>query len=135
MDRINLEKDIRVFYIQAESFPDGIQTAFKKLQILIDTGKDRRCFGISRPENNEIIYRAAAEELFEGEAEKLNCRTLVIKKGNYNFITVKDFMNNIQEIGKSFEGLCSLSNTDPDGYCVEWYFNDTDVMCMVRSTD
>jgi hypothetical protein len=21
---------------------------------------------------------------------------------------------------------------DPEGYCVEWYFNDRDVKCMIR---
>ena len=135
MDKIKIEKDIRVFYVQAESFPDGIEAAFKKLDNFIDKHKDRRCFGISRPENNKIIYKAAAEELNKGEAEKLNCKTLVIKKGNYNCITIKDFMKNIEMIGKSFSKLCSTPDIDPDSYCVEWYFNDKDVKCMIRITD
>ena len=61
MVKIKLERDIKVFYIQAESFPNGIEAAFKKLNSLIGKNKERRCFGISRPENNKFIYKAAEE--------------------------------------------------------------------------
>lgn len=135
MEKIKLEKDIKVFYIQADSFPDGIKAAFKKLESMFNKNINRRCFGISRPENNKIIYKAAAEELKKGEAEKLNCKTLVIKKGDYICITIKDFINNIEMIGESFSKLCSNPDIDPDSYCVEWYFNDKDVKCMIRLND
>ena len=57
-----IEKDIKVFYIKATSFPQGIEEAMQKLQSLFSFTKERQIFGLSRPENNEgIIYLAAAE--------------------------------------------------------------------------
>lgn len=41
MVKIKLEKDTKVFYIQAESFPNGIEAAFKKLNSLIGKNKER----------------------------------------------------------------------------------------------
>lgn len=127
-----IDNDIKVFYVTATSFPEGIMDAHKKLQGMVPFSKDRRYFGISRPENGIIVYKAAAEEINPGEAEKWNCDTLVLKKGKYVCETVNDFMNGLQSIGDTFKTLLSRPGIDPEGYCVEWYFNDKDVKCMVR---
>lgn len=132
METTTLERDIKVFYISAPSFPDGVMDAHNKLHALIPFSTDRKYFGLSRRENGVIVYKAAAEEINEGEAEKLNCDTLVLKKGKYIGRTINDFMKEIPAIGKTFTELLSLSNLDPEGYCVEWYFNDKDVKCMIR---
>ena len=55
MKRIKIENDIKVFYIQAKSFPDGVMEAFQKMHSLIEFPPQRRNFGISRPENGEIV--------------------------------------------------------------------------------
>lgn len=108
--------------------------AHQKLHTLAPFSQERRYFGISRPEEKgNIVYRAAAEEKTEGEAAKLNCEELVIKKGQYTYMTINDYMNNIQKIGKAFNELTALPDIDPEGYCVEWYLNEKDVRCMVRS--
>jgi hypothetical protein len=132
METITLDKDIKVFYVTAKSFPDGIMEAHKKLHALVPFSADRKYFGISRPENGAIVYRAAAEELTPGEAEKLNCDTLVLKKGKYICSTINDYMKDVQSIGRCFKELLSRPDIDPQGYCVEWYFTDKDVKCMVR---
>lgn len=131
METITLENDIKVFYITAESFPEGIGDAYKKLGELIPLS-GRKIFGISRPENGVIVYKAAAEETVEGEAEKLNCDTMIIKKGTYICQTITDFMKDIPAIGETFRKLITNPDVDPEGYCVEWYFNPDDVKCMVR---
>ncbi|MEJ7681069.1 MAG: hypothetical protein WKG06_25095 [Segetibacter sp.] len=82
METITLDNDIKVFYIEAKSFPDGIMDAHKKLHELVSFTPDRKYFGISRPENGVIVYKAAAEEINQEEAEKLGCETLVLKKVN-----------------------------------------------------
>ena len=93
----------------------------------------RKYFGISRPENKKIIYRAGTEETFAGEAEKYKCDTLTIKKGNYISAVVKDFRKDKTSIAKTFDELLKQPNIDPEGYCVEWYANDKDeARCMVR---
>ena len=33
--------------------------------------------------------------------------------------------------GKAFEKLISYPNIDTSGYCIEWYYNDNDVKCMI----
>jgi hypothetical protein len=90
-------------------------------------------FGLSRPENNSgIVYKAATEETFEGEAEKYNCETLIIKKGNYVSIVLNDYRKNLSSIGLAFKELLSHPNIDPQGYCIEWYLSEKEVNCMVR---
>ena len=136
METFILENDIKVFYVTATSFPDGIKEAHEKLHSLIPFSKERRYFGVSRPENNShIVYRAAAEEMKEGEAEKLNRKTLVLKKGKYISLTVKDYMKDLSSIEQAFKQLLSYPSLDPQGYCVEWYLNEKDVKCMIRLKD
>ena len=132
METIKFSKDIKVLYIPAKTFPEGILDAHKKLHSLIPFSTDRKSFGISRPENGGIAYKAGAEEISRGEAEKLNCQTMILKKGKYTSITIQDFMKDPDSIGKTFEKLLANPSIDPEGYCVEWYFNEKDVKCMVR---
>jgi hypothetical protein len=136
METIVINKDIKVFYVKAASFPAGVEDAYNKLHQLLSFSPGRRYFGVSRPEkeeNGNIVYRAAAEELAAGEAEKLNCGTLVLKKGNYISLTVEDYKKNILAIDKAFKILLAYPGIDPDGYCVEWYLTDQEaVKCMVK---
>ena len=44
MKRIKIENDIKVFYIQAKSFPDGVMEAFQKMHSLIEFPPQRRNF-------------------------------------------------------------------------------------------
>jgi len=136
MESIFLEQDIKVFYVTATSFPDGIQGAYQKLHSLIGSPAGRRFFGISYPETpSKIIYKAAVEESYSGEGEKLGCETFVIKKGQYTSIYIQDFMKDIPKIGQSFQELLTDERIDPNGCCVEEYVNDKDVRCMVRLKD
>jgi hypothetical protein len=106
--------------------------AHNKLHALVPFSPDRKYFGISRPENGAIVYKAAAEEINPGEAEKFNCDSLVLKKGKYNCLTIHDYMKDIPAFEKTFKKLLASPGLDPNGYCVEWYFTDKDVKCMVR---
>jgi predicted transcriptional regulator YdeE len=136
METITLNNDIKVFYITAKSFPDGVKQAHEQLHALIPFSKVRKYFGLSRPENGGgIVYKAAAEEKEAGEAEKLGCQTIVIKKGKYLSQTINDFMKDIPSIGHTFQQLLSHPGLDPQGYCVEWYLNNKDVQCMIRLAD
>jgi hypothetical protein len=133
MEIIRFKHDIKVLYVTARSFPAGIMEAHQKLHSLVPFSTARKYFGISRPENGgDIVYRAGAEEQAEGEAEQLGCPTLVLKKGNYVNEIVEDYARNIHSIDATFDYLLEHPEADPQGYCVEWYFNDKDVRCMVR---
>ena len=95
----------------------------------------RRQYGLSRPENGKIGYRAAIEELLIGEASSLGLESMQIPKGRYISIIVEDFGNKVTAISNAFNELLSVKGIDPNGYCVEYYINSTDVQCMVRLTD
>ena len=132
MDKYYLEQDIKVFYVKASSFPDGIKPAFEKLHSLIKSPVDRRFFGISYPEKpGNIIYKAAVEEKYPGEAEEPGCETFIIKKGEYTSIYIKDFMKDISSIGKAFHELLQDPGIDPKGYCLEIYEDKNNVRCLV----
>lgn len=132
MEPFKIDKDIKTLYIQADSFPLGIKQAFQKLHSLMGSTANRQFFGISYMEGQgNIIYKAAGEENYEGEAEQLNCETFVIRKGNYISIYINDFMNDITSIGKAFEELLQDPNIDPKGYCLEIYEGMKNVRCLV----
>jgi hypothetical protein len=135
MEQITLTDDIRVYFIQATSFPDGVQAAHEKLHALYPFDPERRYFGISRPEHGKIDYKAAAEELVPGEYAKHGLPSLTIPKGTYNCIAIKDFRKNIPAISYTFTDLIVQPGIDPQTYCVEWYQGMNDVLCMVRMQD
>ncbi len=133
MDKYKLEKDIDVFCKTASSFPDGIKEAHESLHRLISFSPQRKYFGISwMNKTGDIIYKAAAEELTPGELSKHNLESFIIRKGDYIYIDIKDFMKIIPAIGQAFEQLKSDERIDPQGVALEWYLNDTDVRCMIR---
>lgn len=131
-DVIEMEKDIDVICVTAKSFPDGVMEAHQKIHTLVPFYKDRKYFWISRPnENGEIIYKAAVEEWFDWEVQKLGLEKFTIKKWAYLCHTIKDFMKDIDSIGVAFREMIASPEIDPNWYCLEWYFNDNDVRCMV----
>ncbi len=136
MEKYLLENDINLICITAKSFPEGILDSFDALHKVLQSSNEsirRNLFGISYlGRDNKIIYKAAAQEAFDGEAWKLNCETYTVRKGIYNSIFISDFMSDIQSIGKAFNQLLSEPGIDMDGCCVEMYVNDKDVRCMVR---
>lgn len=135
MEVVTFDKDLEVMYVTATSFPNGVLVAHQQLHSLIPFSDTRKYFGISRPENGAIIYKAGAEELESGEAGRLNLETLTLKKGNYLSVVVQDYMKDLPAIGKAFQLLTAEPGIDPQGYCVEIYLSDKDVQCMIRLAD
>ncbi|HLA56719.1 MAG TPA: hypothetical protein VK623_11490 [Flavobacterium sp.] len=133
MDSFILGEDIKVMYVTAANFPDGIPDAFDFLNSLVPDVEGRRFFGISAPdESGKIIYKAAAEELFPGETQNLKLESFTIKHGAYMSFYIKDYRNHIDAIKEAFELLLGQQEADPNGYCLEWYIGD-DVKCLVPS--
>jgi len=137
MEQVTIDTDIVMMCVQSTSFPAGVLEAHQTLHRLLPPDGKRRYYGLSRPEGSmtNIIYRAAAAQLREGEADELGLDAITIQKGNYLNITIHNFMNNIPAIGNAFQQLLQQPGIDMQGYCVEWYYNDTDVHCMVRLAD
>ena len=132
LEIITIESDIEVYFVEAKSFPDNILEAHQTLHAMVPFSNERKYFGLSRPENGTIVYKAAAEVLASDEEQEIDCQSMIINKGKYRCITVSDYMNDIDGIGRAFKELISFEDIDSNGYCVEWYINDNDVKCMVR---
>jgi len=135
MKEIKIENNLKVYYIQAESFPEGVLDAFKKMHSLIEFPPKRRNFGISRPEKGQIIYRVASEELEKNDLKKHNLNKFTIPKGNYIGKEIKNFRDDLSSIKQTFDLLLTNPNIDPNGYCIEEYKGINDVFCMVKLKD
>jgi len=132
METYFLEQDIKTFYVEASSFPEGVKAAFQKLHSLVKSPLTRQFFGISYMEKpGKIIYKAATRETYAGEGAELSCETFIIRKGEYSSIYIKDFMKDISSIGKAFEELLKHPQLDPKGYCLEIYEGMNNVRCLV----
>ena len=139
MKKYIFDKDIPVFYVEADSFPDGILAAHKKLHsLLIDANSagSRRFFGISYLNGKgNIIYKAASEEMHPGEAEKYNCEKFTVRKGAYISERLVDWSSEEKSVEKTFKNLLAYPGIDINGYCLELYVNDSDMICMVKLND
>jgi hypothetical protein len=132
MEEYNLDKDIKVFYVTAASFPLGVGGAFQKLLSFLPKPNKKILYALSNPnEKGEIIYRAAVEESFPGEGKQNGCETFVIKKGKYWSELLTDWRQDESSVGKTFQKLLKHPDLDKKGYCLEIYPNEKDVRCLV----
>lgn len=142
MENFKLEKDINLFCVKADSFPDGIMAAHQKLASIAKSLGKRNHFGVSYLYDNENLYMAAAEIDIDRETMPIDCKLYTLRKGNYISIYISDFAKDILQIGKAFETLLADPRIDEQGCCVECYFpkgtdgtNAKNVRCMVRLAD
>jgi hypothetical protein len=132
MEIFVIKEDINVLCQQADSFPQGVLQAHKILHNELPDTDQRRFVGISYPDKNgAVIYKAAAEALYDNEAEQTGFESFTIKKGNYISEFIADFCDDTSAIGKTFKALLAYPGIDPHGYCLEMYTSDKDVRCMV----
>jgi predicted transcriptional regulator YdeE len=133
MEVFELKEDLKVIYNTAKSFPEGIQEAFDRLEAALPDCDKRTWYGMSsRNEEGVIIYKAAITEQHDGEAAKVGFTPFTIIKGTYITETIFDWMQNTQLMGSAFMKLLEDPRIPHDGYCLEWYKNDNEVMCMIR---
>ena len=133
MEKYILTDDLRVFGVQVESFPNGIGEAFDSLIKMLPGGFNRSFYGISYMKDGAMVYIAAAEEKDKGEAQKYNCERYTVEKGEYLTETLKDWRKKTDCIGDMFHRMMRDSHVDKTKPCVEWYKNDDEMLCMVRS--
>lgn len=133
MEPYHLDNDIRLLCVPAKSFPDGVMAAFQQLMTLFpDQQGKRRLFGISWPDGKgSLVYKAAVEERYRGEAEKMGLESYLLKKGEYLSLVVHNFMNDIPSIGRAFRQLVDAPGVHPNTMGVEEYISSSDVRCMV----
>lgn len=132
METYTIEKDVYCYRIKATSFPEGVLAAHQLLHTLFAFDGRRRFYGISRPEGKGAIsYWAAVEKTGDDKIQDERLEEFVIPKGQYAGTDIKNFRNDIPEIGRTFQQLLTHPELDPDGFCLEWYYTINDVLCMV----
>ena len=135
METFEFKENIEIICKTVTTFPNQIKEAFDTLEESLPDCEKRDWYGISRPnENGVIIYKAAATELEDGESEKFGYESFTIKKGIYISETIMDWMKRPQVIGETFMKLLEDPRIDKEGYCLEWYKNDDEVICLVGIT-
>ncbi|MFC4872970.1 transcriptional regulator [Negadavirga shengliensis] len=133
MEKIRIDKDIELFCVEADAFPDGILKAHQALHQKIPFSRKRKYFGLSRPEKGKIVYWAGAEVRHTDHVEKSDGDRKLIRSGDYIGLRIKGYREDIESIGEAFNELIARPEIDPEGYCVEWYLEDDEtVLCMVR---
>jgi hypothetical protein len=133
MEKYNLKTDITVFGKPVPAFPNGIGDAFEALVKMIPGGFNRSYYGISKMEDNKMVYIAAAEELNDNEAEKYNCNRYIIEGGDYFTITVADWRTKTDSIKNIFDQLVKDDRTDKSKPGIEWYKNEKEMLCMMKA--
>lgn len=130
---ICLDNAVKVCYVTAASFPEGVKAAWAKLHALLPSVQGRNFYGIShKNETGDITYKAAVEEIHDGEGRTYGCEMYTIPGGEYIAKTIPDFMERIDEIGVTFQHLLAHPQFDGKTPCIEWYKNAHDVICMVK---
>lgn len=141
MENFKLDNDIHLYCVKADSFPDGIEAAHKKLAAISMPDGTRSHFGVSYLYDDKILYMAGAE-LERGEKVPTGCETHTLRKGNYISIYIADFTKDITQIERAFKTLLEDPRIDENGCCAECYLPEgadietaLDIRCMVRLAD
>ncbi len=134
MEIYKLKEDIKVFGIQVKTFPAGVSEAFQLLAKM--TTVDRSYYGISYFSNQgEIIYKAAAEEKYDGEAKKYQCERYIIEKGEYLMVSVRDWRTKTDCIRDVFREIMKDNRISKNSQCIEWYKKGEEMLCMIKITN
>ncbi len=133
METRTLHEDINIIYIQADSFPDGIDAVWQKIfTILPDVDKRITYVGYSAMQTDgSITYRVGTPLLASDDASKFT--TMVIPKGVYISRRIENYMDHRDEFGNIFQELLAMDKADKTGCCIEWYESETVAHCMVPS--
>lgn len=132
MERYYLSRDVKVFCIQATSFPDGIRAAFLRLRSVVEDMMDRDFFGIIyKTGTGQIIYKAAVTAR-PGESVREGCEHFILPSGEYLTEWLGNWAENEEEINKIFSLLAADPRIDHFFPCIEWYETRKDMLCMVK---
>ena len=133
METLNLKNDLNVFGFQVKTFPEGVKDAFDTLVEMVPDGLDRSYYGISFMEGDQVLYFATAVEQYAGEAERYNCTRYLIERGEYMTETIHDWLHKTHTIKDVFGELMKDDCPSAKRPCIEWYMNDDEMICMVKT--
>lgn len=132
METTTIKEDIQIGMVRATSFPAGVMDAHQKLHSIVPFSRERGYYGISYPDRNgTIMYWAGAGELLPGDLDDKGLETFTIRRGDYLYIDVVDYMADTSAIGNAFQTILKDERIAHNGYCVERYYSEKECRCMV----
>ena len=133
MSQISLIKmdELNLMYVQASSFPEGVQEAWRQLESRLPTIKRRKFFGTSRLVGEKIEYRACVVPSDESEPSRLGLETFTIPRGNYASKKLVDWTNQTNLIKTICEELSSKYAVDSSRPHIEFYRGQKELVLMV----
>lgn len=133
MKELIFENEVTVFGIEVKTFPLGIGEAFNELiKATGDCAGERNYYGISSMKDGKMIYKAVAEEKFEGEATQFNYEKDVIENGEYAFEVLINWRDKTSCIKDVFHEMMKDNRIDKTKPAVEWYKSEDEMYCMVK---
>lgn len=133
MKLYQIHEDIQLYTITACNFPEGILSAFEQLYLHVRKEDVETYYGLSQSSmNGDIIYKAAIK-LKDTVTQPPKLETLILPAGDYLGTDILNFRTRIAEIKQTFQELITYQDIDKNGCCVEMYYNETDVRCMIRT--
>ncbi|MBA2406913.1 MAG: hypothetical protein H0V65_02810 [Chitinophagales bacterium] len=82
MEMYTLEKDLKVFGIEVENFPEGIGDAFDKLVTMISEEVDRSYFGISEMTEKGLHIKRLQKKNTKVKQKTIIVSGILLKKVN-----------------------------------------------------
>lgn len=133
MSEISLIKmdELNLMYVQASSFPEGVEEAWRQLESRLPTIKGRKFFGTSRLVGEKIEYRACVAPSDESEPSRLGLETFTIPRGNYASKKLVDWTKQTSLIKTIFEELSSKYTVDSSRPHIEFYRSREELVLMV----
>ena len=135
MEKIIFENDIKVFGIEVKNFPAGISEAFDELiQKTGDCAGAREYYGVSSMDDKgRMLYKAVAEEKFDGEANQYGYPKSIIERGEYLFTALREWQTKTHCIKDIFYEMIKDERVDKTKPCVEWYKSSDEMLCMMKT--
>lgn len=132
MTQISITKidDLKLMYVQAPSFPDGIKEAWDKLESPLASLKGRKFYGTARLVDGVMEYRACVIPLDDSEPLRLGFATFTVTSGYYATKKLINWTSQTHLIKTIFEELDSQHALDPNRPHIEFYRSQKEVVLM-----
>src|SRR5688572_17326882 len=123
--------EIPMMYIVAEGGTAGARDAFNKLEGKLPSLKGRKFYGIFQPETGE--YRACVAIESGDDPNRMGLATGVIPGGLYFREKLKNWMNRIDEIGKTFMAMTEREKprVDHSRPSIEFYRSQDELVLLL----
>lgn len=122
---------VRLSVCRAETFPGGIPAAWQRLEERVGSLRGRKFYGLTLPEEGQLVYYAGVESRDAEEVRALGFPTLTIEGGRFARVKLDDWPEHTAEIGPIFDYLMQTYLMQPDAPTIEFYRSQTELHLLI----